>query len=161
MSNSDRSLVRQVMRQIERKTCVRFQEKSSKRPPSGINIIKVTRVKESWPLLGHHLEIRVLSNNTCMGRTRRGGGHPRFARCIIYLLSKAKLTIYSRFSAAVFAQPPARKKVTWKLLETSNQKSKGNGKNRGSKSANSFYFTNEIAEYQQKLLHITLVSIPQ
>ena len=57
-----------MMRQIERKTCLRFSEQSQ--PPSG-----------------HHLEIQVHSTSSCLQ-----AGRPRF-------------------SAAVYAEPPANRKV--------------------------------------------------
>jgi len=67
VTNDDRTMFRHMMRQIERKTCLRFSEQS--RPPAG-----------------HHLEIQVHSSSSCLQ-----GGRPRF-------------------SAAVYAEPPANKK---------------------------------------------------
>jgi len=70
VSNDDRTMIRHMMRQIEDKTCFRFKEKNSEKPPAG-----------------HHLEIKVLGNSSCIQ-----GGKPRF-------------------SAAVYAEPPAMQKV--------------------------------------------------
>jgi len=70
VSNSDRVMIRHMMRQIEGKTCIRFKEKNSENPPPG-----------------HHLEIKVLGNSSCVQQ-----GIPRF-------------------SAAVYAEPPTMQKV--------------------------------------------------
>jgi len=75
VTNTDRALVRRVMHQIEEKTCVTFQENISKRT-----------------VPDHHLEIRVQSSSSCLGRTRGGEKHPRFM-------------------GVVYAQPPAKKQV--------------------------------------------------
>ena len=35
VTNDDRTMIRHMMRQIEDKTCIKFEEKSSEKPPAG------------------------------------------------------------------------------------------------------------------------------
>ena len=58
VSNDDRIMMRHMMKQIEKKTCLRFSEQSS--IPSG-----------------HHLEIQVLSTTSCVQH-----GKPRFSAAV-------------------------------------------------------------------------------
>ena len=58
VTNDDRIMMRHMMKEIEKKTCLRFSEKS--RVPSG-----------------HHLEIRVLSTTSCVQQ-----GRPRFSAAV-------------------------------------------------------------------------------
>ena len=58
VTNDDRIMMRHMMKQIEKKTCLRFSEQSS--IPSG-----------------HHLEIQVLSTTSCVQQ-----GKPRFSAAV-------------------------------------------------------------------------------
>ena len=58
VTNDDRIMMRHMMKQIEKKTCLRFSEQSS--IPSG-----------------HHLEIKVLSTTSCVQQ-----GKPRFSAAV-------------------------------------------------------------------------------
>ena len=86
VTNDDRVMMRHMMKQIEKKSCIRFREQTNQ--PSGLRNLK------SWmyphhptSLLGHHLEIQVHSGISCVQQ-----GKPRF-------------------SAAVYAEPPRNQKV--------------------------------------------------
>ena len=87
VTNDDRVMIRHMMKQIEKKSCVRFREQT--KPPSGnvpYYLSNMCPINVSCGS-GHHLEIQVHSSTSCVQQ-----GRPRF-------------------SAAVYAEPPTNQRV--------------------------------------------------
>ena len=70
-------LVREMMRLIESKTCVKFNEFPSSNAPSGSCTHEFDTLQSVLMTTGHHLEIRESSTGSCLGNTTFGP-HPRY-----------------------------------------------------------------------------------